>query len=101
MIPQVAAYKAQLEGSGWEFEMKISFVEIYCEQIKDLLADPSVDHKPSDYKITKVQYPSALAATDALSVCRNRTTLVSTLSRMRRWFPWSRRTRRRLMTSCG
>jgi hypothetical protein len=27
-----------LEEAGWSFEMEISFIEIYCEQIKDLLA---------------------------------------------------------------
>lgn len=55
-IEQVAAYKAQLEESGWEFEMKISFVEIYCEQIRDLLSDPAGDKKPSDYKIAKNEF---------------------------------------------
>ena len=40
-IEQVALRKAQLEEAGWAFEMKVSFVEIYCEAIKDLLSPSS------------------------------------------------------------
>jgi hypothetical protein len=35
---QVAKRKGELEEAGWSFEMKISFIEIYCEQFNDLLA---------------------------------------------------------------
>ena len=36
-IEQVGAYKEQLEGDGWKYEMKVSFLEIYNENIRDLL----------------------------------------------------------------
>ena len=37
-LHQVAKRKGELEEAGWSFEMEISFIEIYCEQFKDLLA---------------------------------------------------------------
>mmetsp|Transcript_70581 Transcript_70581/g.159661 ORF Transcript_70581/g.159661 Transcript_70581/m.159661 type:complete len:617 (+) Transcript_70581:111-1961(+) len=49
-IEQVAEYKAQLEEQGWVYKMKVSFIEIYCEKIRDLLKSnekkvPELDHK--------------------------------------------------------
>jgi kinesin family protein C1 len=38
-IEQVGNYKQQLEKDGWKYEMKISFLEIYNETIRDLLRD--------------------------------------------------------------
>lgn len=52
----MAGYKRQLEETGWSFEMHISFVEIYCEQLRDLLADQDTPFKPSDYKISKNEF---------------------------------------------
>lgn len=46
-IAQVAVRKAQLEEAGWAFEMEVSFVEIYCEVIKDLLGPASASGSPS------------------------------------------------------
>jgi len=42
-IEQVAKRRGQLEEAGWSFEMQISFIEIYCEQIRDLLAGSEAD----------------------------------------------------------
>ncbi|CAM9309641.1 unnamed protein product, partial [Ectocarpus fasciculatus] len=43
MIPrameQVGKYKSKLEAQGWEYEMQVSFLEIYNEQIRDLLRE--------------------------------------------------------------
>lgn len=38
-ITQVGKYKTKLETQGWEYEMQVSFLEIYNEQIRDLLRD--------------------------------------------------------------
>ena len=38
-IEQVGKYKTDLEADGWEYEMKVSFLEIYNEKIRDLLRD--------------------------------------------------------------
>ena len=34
---QVGKYKRKLEAQGWVYEMQVSFLEIYNEQIRDLL----------------------------------------------------------------
>jgi len=49
-IELVASRKIQLEEAGWAFEMEISFLEIYCEQIRDLLGTPG-DEAPKKYRI--------------------------------------------------
>lgn len=36
---QVGKYKSKLEAQGWEYEMQVSFLEIYNEQIRDLLRE--------------------------------------------------------------
>jgi kinesin family protein C1 len=36
-IEQVGAYKEQLERDGWQYDMQVSFLEIYNEAIRDLL----------------------------------------------------------------
>jgi kinesin family member C1 len=38
-MEQVGRYKAVLEGQGWQYSMQVSFLEIYNEQIRDLLRD--------------------------------------------------------------
>jgi len=41
-IEQVGKYKTELEADGWQYEMKVSFLEIYNEKIRDLLRDDGV-----------------------------------------------------------
>lgn len=36
-MQQVGVYKTELEAKGWDYQMEVSFVEIYNETIKDLL----------------------------------------------------------------
>jgi kinesin family member C1 len=36
-MQQVGLYKNELEAKGWEYQMEVSFVEIYNETIRDLL----------------------------------------------------------------
>lgn len=36
-------YKKQLEAQGWVYEMEVSFVEIYNEQVRDLLRSLNPD----------------------------------------------------------
>ena len=55
-IEQVALRKAQLEDAGWAFEIEVSFVEIYCEAIKDLLG-PSPS-SPSSVSSANTVVPS-------------------------------------------
>jgi len=40
-MEQVGVYKTQLEAKGWEYQMEVSFVEIYNETIRDLLRSGS------------------------------------------------------------
>ena len=37
MIAQVGEYRAKLEAQGWQYTMDVTFIEIYNEQIRDLL----------------------------------------------------------------
>lgn len=39
LVTQVGKYKSKLEAQGWEYEMQVSFLEIYNEQIRDLLRE--------------------------------------------------------------
>ncbi|CAM9112932.1 unnamed protein product [Chrysoparadoxa australica] len=48
-MEQVGQYKAKLEADGWEYTMQVSFLEIYNEEIRDLLRDRSPG-KPYDAK---------------------------------------------------
>ena len=51
-IEKVGAYKTELEANGWQYSMQVSFVEIYNEQIKDLLR-PNTSHEEFKYDIKK------------------------------------------------
>lgn len=48
-IEQVGQYKEMLEKDGWQYDMQVSFLEIYNETIRDLLregdADPDLKHE--------------------------------------------------------
>ena len=54
----MASYKATLEEQGWRYEMRVSFVEIYCEKIRDLLRhrDGKVAGPEEDHKIARNDY---------------------------------------------
>lgn len=48
-IEQVGQYKEMLEKDGWQYDMQVSFLEVYNETIRDLLregdADPDLKHE--------------------------------------------------------
>ena len=50
-VEQVASYKASLEEQGWVYTMKVSFIEIYCEKIRDLLREGGRGKKGAAYDI--------------------------------------------------
>ena len=50
-MQQVGQYKNELEAKGWEYFMEVSFVEIYNEDIRDLLR--SGQHEPGRHEIKK------------------------------------------------
>lgn len=49
-IQQVGAYKTELEGKGWEYQMEVSFIEIYNETIRDLLRGVSAEEGKHEIK---------------------------------------------------
>lgn len=55
---KVGKYKSKLEAQGWEYEMQVSFLEIYNEQIKDLLRDT---HTVNDDDIRRMCGPERFA----------------------------------------
>merc|ERR1712038_1533954 len=50
-IEQVGQYKNELERDGWEYDMQVSFLEIYNETIRDLLRDEEFDESKHEVKI--------------------------------------------------
>ena len=47
---QVGQYKKQLEAQGWVYEMEVSFVEIYNEQVRDLLRSLNPDKTAAEVR---------------------------------------------------
>lgn len=43
-------YKTELEGKGWEYQMEVSFIEIYNETIRDLLRGVSAEEGKHEIK---------------------------------------------------
>jgi len=50
-IEKVGEYKAELEAQGWKYEMRVSFLEIYNETIRDLLRDEEIGEKKHEIKV--------------------------------------------------
>tara|TARA_B110000971_G_C19810294_1_gene408484 strand:+ start:165 stop:476 length:312 start_codon:yes stop_codon:yes gene_type:complete len=50
-IEQVGKYKTTLEAEGWEYEMKVSFLEIYNEKIRDLLREETNEELKHEVKV--------------------------------------------------
>lgn len=50
-IEQIGAHEAQLRNDGWMFSMKLSFLEIYNEVIKDLLREKSKEEGRHEIKV--------------------------------------------------
>lgn len=49
-MEQVGSYKNELERKGWEYQMEISYIEIYNENIRDLLRDTPFDDSKHEIK---------------------------------------------------
>merc|ERR1712038_578286 len=50
-IEQVGQYKNELERDGWQYEMQVSFLEIYNETIRDLLRDDADSELKHEVKV--------------------------------------------------
>lgn len=51
-IEQVGEYKEQLMQDGWQYNMQVSFLEIYNETIRDLLRDNEIDEHKHEVKVS-------------------------------------------------
>ena len=49
-MQQVGLYKIELESKGWEYQMEVSFIEIYNETIRDLLRANAKDDDKHEIK---------------------------------------------------
>ena len=52
-IEQVGQYKETLENDGWKYEMEVSMLEIYNENIRDLLRETEEDELAHEIKVDK------------------------------------------------
>jgi len=52
-IEEVGKTKAKLEREGWQYEMQVSYLEIYNEKIRDLLRDGKFDEVKHEVKVNK------------------------------------------------
>ena len=50
-IEQVGSYKQQLENDGWQYNMQVSFLEIYNETIRDLLREDGSELLKHEVKV--------------------------------------------------
>eukprot|EP00588_Corethron_pennatum_P021553 CAMPEP_0194319166 /NCGR_PEP_ID=MMETSP0171-20130528/15644_1 /TAXON_ID=218684 /ORGANISM="Corethron pennatum, Strain L29A3" /LENGTH=900 /DNA_ID=CAMNT_0039076285 /DNA_START=122 /DNA_END=2825 /DNA_ORIENTATION=+ len=50
-IAKIAQYKESLEKCGWKYDVKVSFLEIYNESIRDLLRDQDVEETKHEIKV--------------------------------------------------
>jgi len=53
-IEQVGNYKRQLEADGWQYNMHVTFIEIYNETIRDLLRVESDNNSKHDVKVSDI-----------------------------------------------
>jgi len=51
-IEQVGDYKEELMKDGWQYNMQVSFLEIYNETIRDLLRENEIDEFKHEVKVT-------------------------------------------------
>ena len=73
-MEQVAAYCAQQRTRGWAYEMEVTYVEIYNEQVRDLLGEDAGAPTTRDFGRAEAQ--------SGLEVCRG--VLIFACSRSRR-----------------
>lgn len=70
-MEQVGQYKKMLEGQGWVYDMEVSFIEIYQEQIKDLLRSLSPAGREDDGNVShdiKKDHKGNMYVTDVTTV---------------------------------
>ena len=60
-MEQVAAYCAQQRTRGWAYEMEVTYVEIYNEQVRDLLGEDA--GAPTTRDFGRAERPSKLRRT--------------------------------------
>lgn len=91
-IQQIGASKEAMQSQGWVYDMQVSFVEIYCEKIKDLLRSFKDDDGAAtaagtlQHKVMTNDYgPSALCALTSIPAAPSRQRRISFADRQRAW----------------